>query len=291
RPPPPAAEPASPSIETLTPAPGTQRVEPPVFVPVAGDPPIWGASQSATEDVMYEFLYPFGDPRNLPDLPPDCVDVTVRGEEISPHKRDCIDRVLTGRGVTARALEFYWASNLSIYSVEGPGPVWLAHVMDWRYFSSNGVNADAIFATGGIIEPSLQKEWPPYVEAIAQATDTGVFTRIADALAPELTDPWGDPGPPLGFAQYGGQDTALGPPVRFGDGWAVPVTLWLASCHACGFPFAIRISFDFDGEGYSTGVRFLGWCHGTVTPTMWTNGEALAAIAAELQTCPSTPTL
>lgn len=269
--------------------------EDPVLIRLEDPVPLWNVPLDSTEEVIDVFFH--GGfltgmrPKTLADIPDDCRALDTRGGDANPAARDCVDRILTYRGVDRRALDLFWAANVSIFGLAGAGPVKVADIMDWRYYGSNGVNADMIVTVDGILDIGKQKEWRPYVEATAQARSAEVFTRITEAVAPEVNTPWGEPGPTLTFAQWGGQDTELGQVVGNADGWAVPVTLRLTGCHSCETPFAARFAFDFSEIGIATDVRFLGWCHYTVDPTSWTNRDALSDIASDLPDCVSPPTL
>lgn len=269
--------------------------EDPVLIDLDGPAPLWNVSLDITEEVIDVFFeggwLTGGKPRTMEDIPDDCATLKPYGGWENPALRDCVDRILTERGLDRPALDLFWSADVSIFGLTGAGPVKIVDIIDWRCCGSNGVNADMILTADGILDIGKQKEWRPYLEATTEATSAEVFTRISEAVAPEVNTPWGEPGPPLTFAQWGGQDTELGEVVRTAGGWAVPVNLILTGCHACETPFVARFAFDFSEVGVATGVRFLGWCDNAFDPMSWTNVDALTDIASELPDCVSPPTL
>lgn len=272
------------------PLPSPSLVGEPALVRFEGStPPLWSLSYEETETLVWWIFGLWGSPPE--GTPTECVEhVPDREYVLSERSRLCMERIFYDRGVSEAAVDLFWRSHLMLFAAKGLGPVWVGHLVDWDYYDTNGNNADAIVVPGGILEPGRQDEWRPWAQAAELARRSDLFGEIEDALWPDITTPWGDPGPSLTFGQYGGQDTELSAPVAVADGWTVPVTMRLAGCHACISEFAGRFSFDFSPSGIPTGVRFVGWCAYPTHPSNeWTNAAQVAAIAAELEPCDATP--
>lgn len=252
-------------------------------------PPIWSLSFDETEPLVWWIFGLFGpEPEGTPT---ECVEqVPDRDYVLSERSQACMERIFSAHGVSEAAVDLLWRSHLMVFAVAGTGPVWVGDLVDWDYYDTNGANADAIVIPGGILEVGSQDGWRPWAEASEAALTSKLFGEIEEALWPDITTPWGEPGPPLRFGQYGGEDTELSLPVATPDGWSVPVTMRLAGCHACISEFAGRFSFDFSATGDPTGVRFLGWCtYSTHSSNPWTNQDQVAAIMARLAPCDSRP--
>lgn len=287
-----AAEPLPPASESLPVVPLIVLRDDPVLIAFEGEtPPIWSLDYEESETILWWIFGMWG---SAPDgTPEECVErVPERGYDLSQHARDCMERVFASRGLSEEAVGLFWRSHLTIFSVEGPGPVWVGETMDWDLYDTNGTNADTIVVPGGVLEIGAQWEWRAWSEASDEARSMEVFGRIEEAVAPDVNTPWGEPGPPLVFGAFGSQTTELGVPAPYADGWAVPVTSRLAGCHACITDFAGRFSFDFSATGVPLGVRFLGWCAYPLSDWReWKNQEQVASLVAELAPCSQPPVL
>lgn len=245
----------------------------PELLPFLGAPPLWNLDRAQTIDVMREFFN--GDPVSRFGLPESC-----SGESSSWVK--CEGAVWEKFGVDSAATALKREFHLSVFAVEGSGPVWVAWLYDWSYYESNGYNEDHIFTPAGILTHRGLWSWQAYHDAIEEAETSDMYGRINDAIEGASEGYW----TPYAYGQFGGEDIFMGAPVATADGWAVPLTMGLTGCHACQSEFAGRFAIDFAADGTPTGVRFLDHCYypdDVARP--WAADPAVLEIKAEIPAC------
>lgn len=253
----------------------------PSFITWDGEVPVWPLTWADTESILLNFDWGYSDDggaawRAANGFPETC-NPSDGGHE--PPFDECVGKALADAGVGADARRLFQEHSLTIFALDGTGPVKVADLYDWTYYGSNGTNPDMIVTPRGIMAAWVT--WTARIQAFDEAYATDSFQRILTATDPE--------GYGLSFAQYGGQTDVFGSPEQTDAGWTVPFTTRLAGCHACITVFAGEFAVDFTAEGAPSGMRFLGFCAYPDTPTRPIQGDPamISALAAELPACPA----
>lgn len=266
----PTSEPSSeiaPSGSTAaSPPPPPPNLDSPAMLEWSGKAPVWSLGFAETADALLARYYP-----DRAELPAACL------RDAEKVREACLRTFFSERGVSDAALDLLFAHDISVFGVEGDGPVQVAWVWDWTNLGWNYYNANYIFTPQGILKELERSTWDAYRDALATAGETETFARINEAL-PELGG--------VGFSAWGGQDSYFGAPEETPTGWTVPFTMRISGCHACITQFAGRFAFDFTADGAAEDAHFVDFCVYPYDPEA-DRSEAVTALEDELPVCSS----